>query len=464
MPGHLFEAFREPVWQRAVGLPSSATTPLPVLRYSFYAFIFAIPIETLDIGIERGLFSIAHIMGYLFLGTALLQPAVSLKRLPPACGYLFLYVFVVACLAMVQQSNYTAVWVTRVTTLIQMLILFWVACNLFQYERIVKGAFLSLGISCVLLSIIQIGGGAANSIGGGRVTALFQDPNTVGSILSLGLLALLGIAYGRNSGDGKIGLLAWMAFGSLGAGIILTGSRGAILSLIVGIMGLIARRGRSTVRIKTTFVAVFAISCLAWASYESDVVRSRWERALSQGGFSGREKILPEAWKMFIEKPLIGWGPVSNYVELGRRFDSAAADTHNLYLWVLTETGLLGGIPFFAGLWLCLRAAWRARHGIEGSLPLVLITCVLMVNMSVTWLNRKQFWLVLAYAVASEQAIRLHSLVTSSRGQGFTAAQAEGFAYSNGGMCTGRSLAAADGTPTRNLRSNLGNSEDYRSL
>ena len=446
----LFEASGDPTRQRAISSAKSPAAPLPVLRYGFYAFIFTIPIETLNIGIESGLFSLSHIMGYLFLGVAALQPEVSFKKLPRVFGYFVAYFFVVACLAIVQQpnntlfwiGNYTSLWVTRVTTLVQMLVLFWVAFNLFQDQRLIKGAFLTLGVSCVLLSIILIGGGAANRISQGRLTALSQDANTLGSMLSLGLLALLGLAYGRNPGDGRIGLLAWICFGSIATGLVLTGSRGALLSLIVGIMALMARRGQSTIRIKMGFIALFTIACLALATYENDAIRLRWEKALSKGSFSGREKILPEAWQMFTEKPLMGWGPVTNIVELGRRFEEPSIDTHNLYLWILTETGLLGGLPFFFGVWLCWRAAWRARHGTEGSLPLVLLACVFMVNMSVTWLGRKQFWLVLAYAVASEPAIWRHRHLAASSGrQGFPAAQAEEFAYTNGTMCTENDLA-----------------------
>jgi O-antigen ligase len=421
----------------------SPASPLPIVRYAFYAFIFAIPIESLDIGIERGVFSVSHIVGYLFIGAALLQPEVSFKKLPSVFGYFVAYVFVFTCLAIVQQPNhYTSIWVGRLATYCQMLVLFWVSFNLFQDQRLIKGAFLALGGSCVLLSILLISGGAAMVIGQGRVTALSQDANTLGSVLSLGLLALLGLAYGRASQEGGIGLLAWMGFGSLAAGIVLTGSRGALLSLVAGISFLMAKRGRSDLKIKIGFITVLAIGVLVWASYNNDAVRLRWEKALLKGNFAKREQVFPAAWLMFTEKPLLGWGPVFNYVELGRRFDEPSVDTHNLYLWVLTETGLLGGLPFFFGLWLSWRAAWRARYGTEGSLPLVLITCVFTVNMSVTWLNRKQFWLVLAYAVASEQSLwKQWPLATTSRKQRLPAAEAEGIAYTNGKMCTVANLA-----------------------
>ncbi len=274
--------------QRAVNVVGmSPASPLPIVRYAFYAFIFTIPIETLDIGIERGLFSVSHIMGYLFIGAALLQPEVSFKKLPSAFGYFVAYVFVFTCLAIVQQPNHYTfiIWVTRLATYCQMLVLFWVSFNLFQDQRLIKGAFLALGGSCVLLSILLISGGAAMAIGQGRVTALSQDANTLGSVLSLGLLALLGLAYGRTSQEWK-NRLARMdgLWKSWQPGIVLTGSRGAFLSLIAGIMVLMARRGRSDCTNQDRASSLFlAIGVLVWASYENDAVRLRWERALLKG-------------------------------------------------------------------------------------------------------------------------------------------------------------------------------------
>jgi O-antigen ligase len=120
---------------------------------------------------------------------------------------------------------------------------------------------------------------------------------------------------------------------------------------------------------------------------------------------SGRENIMPEAWNMFIQEPIMGWGPGNHIIELGSRFGRKPLDTHNGYLWVLTETGLAGAIPYFVALWLCLRSAWRARYGPEGSLPLALLVCAFLVNMSITWHFRKVLWLILAYGVASESLL-----------------------------------------------------------
>lgn len=381
----------------------SSPDPMPVVRCAYYAFVFSIPFETLDIGIDSGVFSLSKMIGYAFITTALLQPALCFKKPPPAFWYFLVYVVVYICLGAFQPAEFTELVTIRLFTLAQMIVLFWISYNLLQDRRMVRGTFMAFGGSCLALSLVLLNGVSVMAIHQGRVTTLSQDANTLGAVLSLGLLALLGLAYGRQELDRKASLLGWISLTTMVTGIVITGSRGSMLSCMMGILFLVAKRGQSFLKMKVGVIAVLAIGFLIWASYQNDAIWLRWKRAYLEGNLSGREAIVPEAWNMFTEKPFIGWGPVSNYVELGARFNEPTVDTHNLYLWILTETGLLGATPFFGGLLLCWQAAWRARNGTEGSFPLALLVCVFAVNMSITWLCRKMFWLILAYALASDK-------------------------------------------------------------
>jgi O-antigen ligase len=195
--------------------------------------------------------------------------------------------------------------------------------------------------------------------------------------------------------------LAWICFGLLAFSNIMTGSRGAIIALAVGFICFLLRPGRLAGKLKTGFVIVLAMICVSVIGYQVPFVRSRWEKAVESGSMSGRENIYPKAAAMVLDRPLVGWGPFRNFAELGTRVGQKDVDTHNLYLLVLTETGLLGGLPYFIGLWFCWRTAWKTRHGTRGILPLAMLSCVLVVNMSLSWHNRKLHWFVLSYAIAS---------------------------------------------------------------
>src|SRR5262245_64049002 len=76
-------------------------------------------------------------------------------------------------------------------------------------------------------------------------------------------------------------------------------------------------------------------------------------------------------------------------------------DTHNMFLDVLTSTGLFGAVPLLSCVILCLLAAWRARRGSLGALPVVMVITVILINMSGNWIASKLDWLMMACALAS---------------------------------------------------------------
>ena len=67
-----------------------------------------------------------------------------------------------------------------------------------------------------------------------------------------------------------------------------------------------------------------------------------------------------------------------------------------------TQVGIVGTVPFCIGLGLCVRAAWRGRKSVPGIVPLALLATTLTVNLAGTDYELKWFWVVLAYALASE--------------------------------------------------------------
>ncbi len=384
-----------------------ARGPLLLIRYTYYAFIFSIPFETVNLGFIPGQSTLSRLIGLLLLAVAPLQPRLCLRWPPSAFWCFAVYLFIYIILGFLQDPIYRSAMIVRLFTLSQMLILFWVSYNLMRYEQVVKGTLLTLAAACILVAVLQVTGISGQEFDQGRLSVFEEDANVVGALLSLGLLALAGLAYGRKVTNFKVRLLFWLCAGILAVAIIRTGSRGAMLALVVGFLVFLLHGRSLRAKLKIGLIAILAISFLGLTAYQIEAVRIRWERTLVEGHLAGREKILPQAWQMFEEKPLIGWGPVHHYAELGSRLrhPGPGRDTHNLYLWILTEVGIVGAIPFFTGLWLCGHAAWQARYAVQGILPLAMAVCLFLNNMSMTIHNRKIFWIVLAYALASRSYI-----------------------------------------------------------
>ena len=342
----------------------------------------------------------------------LLQPRLCFKP-PPRAFWLFtIYLCVVALMGILQEPQFHSQIITHLFTRTQLLIFFWLSYNLVRYERIGKGTLWALAVACIVLATLQALGLTSTSTAklAGRVTAFGANPNAVAGVLSIGLLILVGLAYGRENSDSKVRLLTWLSFGVLAAAIIRTGSRGATVALVGGFVAFLLKGRSLETKLKVGIIILLGISSLVWASYSIEAIRVRWERTFIQGDLAGREQIFEEAWSVFQEKPLFGWGPVRHYYELGSRVGAPTRDPHNLYLWVLMETGVLGAILFFSGLWLCLHAAWKARNSTQNIMPLALMLCILVINLKGTWLNSKLFWVVLAFALASPNSIALPRL------------------------------------------------------
>jgi O-antigen ligase len=357
----------------------------------------------MNIGADNSGLSLSRLVGYGFMLIALVQGRLCFRRPPRAFWCFAVYLGIYTVLGALQDVFYREMVVERVGMLAQMLVLFWISYNLMRHERLVQDTLLALAASCAILAVLQLMGVTASVEGysaAERISALRENLNSAAAVLSLGLLMLIGLAYGRARATLQIRLCAWPLFVVVGIPIIWTGSRGALVALTGGLLAFLLRAGPVWVRLRNALIALLAIGFLVWNSYHTEAARTRWERTLTEGSLAQREQIYPRAWEMVLERPLIGWGPVNHTYELGARVGTKSRDTHNLFLWVLTECGLVGAIPFCVGLFLCLRAGWRARGGAQGILPFALVLTVLLINMSGTWHNRKLHWLILAYALA----------------------------------------------------------------
>jgi O-antigen ligase len=377
------------------------------LRLAFYALIASLPTEGVDFGAT---ISASRVLGCLFLLIALFHPGISFRFPPRAFWWFGIYSFLYFVLVVFQPSEFWDEVLERVFTLCQLLVFFWIACNLLRDPRVARGAILALGISCAVCALLQLSGSDGNALSEGRSAAFGQNPNRVAAFFSLGLLGLAYLAYSGQTKGQRFAWWPWPLCALLAVAIVQTGSRGGLLSAGSSTLVFLLDKRLGKGWTQKVIVVLLVASILVGMSYFSDASRQRWEGTIARGEAAHREQLFPTAWRMFTEKPLAGWGPITALYELGTRTkylgwaqpEKPKRDTHNLALHVLTATGILGAIPFVIGMWLCVRAAWRARAGIQGILPLAMVVSLIVSNMCGDWVYVKCHWFVLAYAIASE--------------------------------------------------------------
>jgi O-antigen ligase len=386
----------------------------PLIRCAFYIFIFSLLFEWPDRPIPM---EAPTLIGAIYLAFTLLQPKVCYRHLPKELWVYAIYLcyFALLCGFIDHQGES----IKQLTLMAQIFFLMWSGYNLMRYERIRKTALVTLVISCSVISAMQLLGVATTDLyeseAGMRRAVLGQNPNNMANNISLGLVALVGFAFGRK----KTSLWAKCVSAPLAVimvgAIFHTSSRGAMLAFGVG-FATFAIRGRTLwAKAKSMIIVLAVLGVVVWAALQTPLIAERYMRTIYENNMAGREMIFPAAWDMFKEKPLIGWGPTDNMYELGKRLritkdptisrrsdtNKGAMDTHNMFLDVLTSTGLFGAVPLFIYIILCMLAAWRARSGSQGALPLAMVVTVILINMSGNWIASKLDWLMLAYALAS---------------------------------------------------------------
>jgi O-antigen ligase len=381
----------------------------PLIRCSFYAFIFSLLFEWPDRPIPM---EAPTLLGAIYLALTLLQPKVCYRRVPKELWFFALYVCYFALLCGFVRRQDDAI--TLLTLMVQIFFLMWSGYNLMRYERIMKTALMTLVISCSVISVMQLLDIATTrwDVHGdvARISVLGQNPNNMANNISVGLVALMGFAFGRNKTSPRAKYVAApLAVLMLGA-IFHTGSRGALFAFGVSFAAFAIRGKTLWAKAKSLIIVLAVLGGLVLAVLLTPALVSRYKETINEKNMAGREDIFPTALDMFKDKPFIGWGPIDNTYELGRRVryiygDKAASkqavDTHNMFLEVMTSTGLFGTVPLFTYVILCLLAAWRARRGPQGALPIVMVVTVILINMSGNWIASKLDWLMMAYVLVS---------------------------------------------------------------
>jgi O-antigen ligase len=395
--------------------------PTRLLLWPFYVLVFSLPFEVADRTVLP--VDLPTLTATLFMGASLFALRTAYGRVPAAIWGFVGYIYALLVSFVLNGGLYASELPRLLVFLVQGFFVFWGSYNLMRDPRLASRVLLVFGLACVLRAVLQTAGVASEITPEGRTRTLGQNANSAAFILSIGLTALLGLAYTVRVGVRvKPKLLVWSLVGLIGIAIAQTGSRGGLVALALGLLAFGLTGGSLWKRVRNGMVASLAVLALGAAVLSSNVMSNRFERTLEAGSLAGRERIFPGLIAMAREKPLFGWGPIANKYELGERLNEPARwrrrDAHNLFLEVQSSAGIFGLLPFLATILLCGVAAWRARDGPHGVLPLALFTVVIAGNMSHNWIASKIVWLVLAYAITSQGSVGWQTPPTSAAAVG----------------------------------------------
>lgn len=382
-----------------------------VVQWSFVIFVASTSLEALSVPyITSENMTLPKLFGFVFFAFYFFHSGVLLRKpLPPiprAAWWFIGYFLAYSLTGLVVSDDTLMRYVSQMLKLGQLFALLWFASDLMRNFELAKKCLLGLGFACVflatgtLLGIPGFGGTA-----GQRLTTLEFSPNTIASLMTYAALILIGLSLTEPRWSIMRRSFTLVSTFPLFGLIVSSGSRAAIGSLVIGVLIFFAPHRGSRRQVVAFFVGIAALAGILFF-LQSSTALERWDRTMNEGEVAGRDVIYQNALEMIAEKPITGWGGSMAFQELGSRLGMQRRDAHNLILYLLLEVGLVGTVPFLIGLGFCFRAAWTARLGRFGFLPLALITAILAYNMSHTSLGQKVLWLFLGFTLAASATIK----------------------------------------------------------
>ncbi|HOC30913.1 MAG TPA: O-antigen ligase family protein [Armatimonadota bacterium] len=211
---------------------------------------------------------------------------------------------------------------------------------------------------------------------GWREFGSFTTPNLLASWLVTVLpLAIFGLTLGR--GVSPVWVRVMFALGTLGgtAALFATGSKGAILALLIGLVVCVSVLGIRKV-FTTGALAVLVLAAVAWTISGSTLTGRISSAQTGQAHSSEFRKLTWQATgKMIAAHPVLGTGAGTFGTSFGPYATAGwTAAAHNAFLQTAAETGIPGLILFVIALGSAFIGMFRAvRSGVSDVLPMAAV-------------------------------------------------------------------------------------------
>jgi len=328
--------------------------PLQPLDMLFFAITSLIPIETLlqasfGASMAFGRFiTPAFILAYLAL-----RPPAAIFRLPPGILLIAPW-FAVALTHIALQGEWFGIYNYRTYVLNSILCV--AAYNYVMSNRPSAWAVLfSMYSGVVLLGLWLIATGQASSFDRGRLSIFGIDENHLGSIYGLAVVIAVILA---SRTDTRWPMKILLFAGAVPSAVLMlaTGSRGALLSVLLGVfaqalyVAIFRRRGGFLIGL---LVLGSALGVGKSIYDQSQVIKDRVASMTAESGtsyrFGYRDVLFFNAMDMLSQSPFVGWGEKAAWDELARRTminRDGHIGTHNTYLLVLLTSGVFAGGAF----------------------------------------------------------------------------------------------------------------------
>lgn len=256
--------------------------------------------------------------------------------------------------------------------------------DIFIITNILKAIIISFNIDFLL---------RADAAAGGRLGVLGENLNQTAILLSLTFFIILTRILNNRGVDAKL-VMNFLSLGLLITAIVLTGSRGGAMVLIIGTV-LILLSHFNTQQIFKYIVITSAIVYFAFTVISESILLDRIMQVFVEGETGMRLELAKASFALI--KSNFWFGVGTHYPEiLGDFIGKVKIQTHNTYLQLLLSFGILGFVLFMLGVVFLFRELYKNQTNLIGSTSLIIFIAYLFTFGTGGLVTNKILWVFYA--------------------------------------------------------------------
>ena len=281
--------------------------------------------------------------------------------------------------------------------------------------KLINYSLIIFALSCTVISTLFITGILDHFIimRNGRMIFSGENPNSTSTRIALGAVLLSFYIFINPLKWGKKRYICALFLLPMFLMVLASGSRGSTILMILSIVIMLLFAKYS---IQSKLVSILSVILLGtfffykiYSNYGEGLAIYERFMLMAEGNDAGRTELNQYAWKIFLDSPFIGYGDSGFMHEMNVRFGETRT-VHNLYLYILATTGILGAIPFYYFLWYILIKSLKISR--KNILPIVIIIFVLLlVGKTGGVLTYSLIWYLFAVALAEIQLYIKYSTI-----------------------------------------------------
>lgn len=372
-------------------------------NYCLYILVFSITFENWDPFKLVGSYSVTFLTSILYIGTSLplfqknFNPEIFKKYVVPLFFFILIG-FISTAFNEVVLSQFNQAYNYRVVLLIVLMML--MATHISSDPKLVNRVLYTY-VASMLLVYILFTLGVGESYEKGRLLFFGENPNVFGMKAVIAFLIVAAGALDRSFSVKHLVITIVLGV-PLVILALLSVSRGAFLSIFLGFAVLVLFQNMAIVK-KAGLIILGSLGSVFFFVYALGTNAELQRRMMNtiEKGDTGRNHLWSGALDAIVDNIFIGVGFTGVLTEM-QKYTGAFMDTHNVFLYVLLSTGILGFVFFMKFIWNVSRAQYIV-YRITGKTIYVVILVIMIFNMAKSGgaIGKILFWFLFAVLIAA---------------------------------------------------------------